>query len=614
MKYDGSVIIGTEVDTSGIEDGMKKLEKSIEKASAEAVSFSDVLRGSVLSQAIVGGVQMLGNSIKNMAGSFVESAAEIKAEGSQFEQTFGDMQGAASKAIQGVADNAGILETRLNTLGSQIYAFARASGGSTEESMSLMEKSLQAAADSAAYYDKSLEDTTETLQSFLKGNYENDAALGLSATEATRNAKAMEMFGLEFKELSEIQKQQALLQMALDAQALSGAMGQAAREADGWENVQGNLTEAWRQFSANVGTPILANLVPIIQNITASLIEWTDSIDWTAFNDAVNRFVSLVMENGSTIIATISGIGAGFLAWNVVTMIQGLIGAVNAFKAANEGLKLSQIALNAVMNANPLAIVASLVAALVTAIIVLWNTNEDFRKAVLDIWESIKKAFVGAWEGIKAAWDVAGAYFTAVWGAISAVFSSVKEYLKGIFSDAWESVKVIVSGWQSYFEDIWSKIKSVFSNAWNVFTNVGRNIVEGIKNGISNAWNSFKGWVSGKFNGLVSGITGSFGRDASAAMSSYNLNRNIPHLATGSVVPPNREFMAILGDNKTETEVVSPLSTMKQAFMEAMQESGGFGGGNYKFEIYINGRKMAVEMVKEVNRMTQEAGKPVLLF
>ena len=614
MKYDGSVIIGTEVDLSGIEDGMKRLEKSIEKASAEAVSFSDILRGNVLSQAIVGGVQMLGNSIKDMAGSFVESAAEIKAEGSQFEQTFGDMQGAASKAIQGVADNAGILETRLNTLGSQIYAFARASGGSTEESMDLMEKSLQAAADSAAYYDRSLEDTTETLQSFLKGNYENDAALGLSATEATRNAKAMEMFGLEFKELSEIQKQQALLQMVLDAQALSGAMGQAAREADGWENVQGNLTEAWRQFSANVGTPILANLVPIIQNITASLIEWTDSIDWTAFNDAVNRFVSLIMENGSTIIATISGIGTGFLAWNVVTMIQGLIGAVNAFKAANEGLKLSQIALNAVMKANPLAIVASLVAALVTAIIVLWNTNEDFRKSVLDIWESIKKAFVEAWEGIKAAWDVAGAYFTAVWGAISAVFSSVKEYLKGIFSDAWESVKVIVSGWQSYFEDIWSKIKSVFSNAWNVFTNVGRNIVEGIKNGISNAWNSFKGWVSGKFNGLVSGITGSFGRDASAAMSSYNLNRNIPHLATGSVVPPNREFMAILGDNKTETEIVSPLSTMKQAFMEAMQESGGFGGGNYKFEIYINGRKMAVEMVKEVNRMTQEAGKPVLLF
>ena len=106
-----------------------------------------------------------------------------------------------------------------------------------------------------------------------------------------------------------------------------------------------------------------------------------------------------------------------------------------------------------------------------------------------------------------------------------------------------------------------------------------------------------------------SGTSGSFSAYAPSVSAA-----SIPRLATGSVVPPNREFMAILGDNKTETEVVSPLSTMKQAFLEAMQESGGFGGGNYKFEIYINGRKMAVEMVKEVNRMTQEAGKPVLLF
>ena len=50
---------------------------------------------------------------------------------------------------------------------------------------------------------------------------------------------------------------------------------------------------------------------------------------------------------------------------------------------------------------------------------------------------------------------------------------------------------------------------------------------------------------------------------------------SLPRLATGTVVPrQSREFAAILGDNNRETEVVSPLSTMKQAMVEALQESG----------------------------------------
>lgn len=61
--------------------------------------------------------------------------------------------------------------------------------------------------------------------------------------------------------------------------------------------------------------------------------------------------------------------------------------------------------------------------------------------------------------------------------------------------------------------------------------------------------------------------------------SIMSLPYNPPALATGTVVPPNREFLATLGDNKREPEVVSPISTMKQAFMEALAESGITGGG-----------------------------------
>ena len=191
-----------------------------------------------------------------------------------------------------------------------------------------MEKALQATADSAAYYDRSLEDTAESLQSFLKGNYENDAALGLSATETTRNAAAMELFGQKFNDLTEIQKQKTLLQMVLDAQELSGAMGQAAREADGWENVQGNLNEAWRQFQANVGTPFLESLAPLVQNITAAFQDWQNSVDWSAFSASVSGVLNFLVDNGNLIISIITGIAAGFVAWNVASMIMTVITAI----------------------------------------------------------------------------------------------------------------------------------------------------------------------------------------------------------------------------------------------------------------------------------------------
>lgn len=72
---------------------------------------------------------------------------------------------------------------------------------------------------------------------------------------------------------------------------------------------------------------------------------------------------------------------------------------------------------------------------------------------------------------------------------------------------------------------------------------------------------------------------------------------SLPRLATGTVVPPNREFAAILGDNKREPEVVSPISTMKQAFREEMLEFGNnFGGGSVgriEVPVIIDGREIA---------------------
>ncbi len=540
-------------DAESASDAMKDATDSTEDfgdamddASDRSIGFADVLKANLLGNVIVSGIKALGGSVKNMAGQFIDSAATVKAQSSQFEQTFGEFQSEATEAIRRVASEGGILETRLNTLGSRIYAFARSSGGDASESLGLMERALRVAADSAAYYDTSVEQATETLQSFLKGNFENDAALGLSATETTRNAAAMDLFGKEFKELSEIQKQETLLKMVEDSQKLSGAMGQASREADGWENVMGNLNEAWRQFQANVGTPILENLIPIVQNITTAFQGWMSSIDWDAFGTKVNEFVNAIIDNGPTIISIIAGIGAGFVAWNVVTIIQGVVASINAFRAANEGATIAQLAMNAAMSANPIAIVITAITGLIAVIGALWATSEDFRNAVSEIWGNIKDAFVNAWEAIKAAWDAAQPYFQAIWDTLVDIFTPVAEVLGGFFSAAWDAVKVVwdkatgffqniwntiqgifavveavlsgdfsgaweaikgvFAGWADFFTGLWNDLTDIFAKAWDWFVGIGEDIVNGIWQGIKNIWGSLKSWFSGLWDDLVGGV------------------------------------------------------------------------------------------------------------
>lgn len=206
----------------------------------------------------------------------IETTAQIKAADSQFEQTFGSLSDSATAAMDKVAKESGIVKSRLQGVGTSIYAFAKTTGMDSSNALKMMQEALQVTADSAAYYDRSLEDTAESLKSFLKGNYANDAALGLSCTETTRNTAANKLYGKSFRDLSESQKQLTLLQMVKDANAASGALGQAARESDGLENVLGNLKESWNQLLATVGKPILNTAVIVIQRITVWIQRMTD--------------------------------------------------------------------------------------------------------------------------------------------------------------------------------------------------------------------------------------------------------------------------------------------------------------------------------------------------
>ena len=265
MAVDGSLNFDTKIDSKGFDKGVKNINSSVSQLSGKLGALKTKIAAAFSVAAIVA-----------FGKKALETAASVNAANSAMSQTFGELEGAASAAITRVADESGILETRLKSTATGIYAFAKTSGMDSASALGMMEEALQVAADSAAYYDRSLEDTSETLKSFLKGNYANDAALGLSATEYTRNAAAMKLYGKSFQNLSEAQKQLTLLQMVKDANDLSGATGQAAREADGWENVIGNLKEAWKQLIAVIGQPVLKLAIPVVQSMTAALQRMTE--------------------------------------------------------------------------------------------------------------------------------------------------------------------------------------------------------------------------------------------------------------------------------------------------------------------------------------------------
>lgn len=97
------------------------------------------------------------------------------------------------------------------------------------------------------------------------------------------------------------------------------------------------------------------------------------------------------------------------------------------------------------------------------------------------------------------------------------------------------------------------------------------------------------------------GYSGGYGGRSAYPMSAYAaVPYKMPMLATGTVVPPQAGmFAAILGDNNRETEVVSPLSTMKQALKEALAESNISGGNQIaKAELILDGTRFGQLVVK----------------
>ena len=380
IKADGTIIINTKIDTDGIDDGLKDIEKESSGASKGLGDvFGQMFGASALADIAIDALREVGQALKELAVESIEAAADIRAENAQFAETFKELEDTASDSLNKIAKDVGISATRMKKSYTKSFAFVKSIGADSEEAMNIANRAMVAAADSAAYYDVTVEEATETLQSFLKGNYENDAALGIAATETTRNAKANELYAMSFDKLSESQKVDVLLAMVEAGNAASGAMGQAAREADSWTNVTGELQESWRQLLGVLGDPLLEALTPILQGVSNSIYGIIQNSDAQKLRENFNGYAEAVAEAQSAFDASAESIDtaaakAGFCASRLEALEQaGLDTAV-----AQEEYKL------VVQELNDLIPGLNLVIDEQTGII---NKNTDEIRVNIDAWK-----------------------------------------------------------------------------------------------------------------------------------------------------------------------------------------------------------------------------------
>lgn len=236
----------------------------------------------------------------------------------------------------------------------------------------------------------------------------------------------------------------------------------------------------------------------------------------------------------------------------------------------------------------------------------------DVADLVKVFWENVLQPFINwiaqnVFPVISPVIEGIGTLFLNVFDGIRTVLNtflellrSVIQFITGVFSGDWKSA--------------WEDVKTDFSTIFNSIPDIVKGVINKVLNGVQAMIN---GAIKG-LNALIDGANSLAGNIPGVSDSLIpNISEiNLPRLATGTVIPPRAgEFAAILGDNKRETEVVSPLSTMKQAFKEALREYGGLGtGGDITGYIYLDGAELGQSTVKFVRQEKKRTGKnPVLV-
>ncbi|CCY79429.1 phage tail tape measure protein TP901 family [Mycoplasma sp. CAG:877] len=274
---------------------------------------------------------------------------------------------------------------------------------------------------------------------------------------------------------------------------------------DGMEAKLSQIKNKFENSFAGLGQRIIESLLPHLEKMADGLqkaIDWFDSLD-NGTKDTIVTIGLLVASIGPLLL--IMGKLAGSIS-NIINLFtnETVAMGLNAMKkgvaaAATKSLRLAQAGLNGVMAlgkiaisgvstalsflaANPIVLVIAAVAALVAGLIYLWNTNENFKNAIISGWTYIQN-----------------------------LFASIDEFITGIFQTDWTNsfglIGNVLNAFMANCENYYNAIIQIFSGVIDfvkgVFTGDWELALNGIKNIFSGIFNSFLAIAKAPLNGVI---------------------------------------------------------------------------------------------------------------
>lgn len=491
-----------------------------------------------------------GTAAVKMGSDFIESA-------NKSEVAFGASSQAVEKWSKTTLDSFGIAQGSALDMAA-LYGDMGTSMGFTQQKAAEMSMSLVGlAGDLASFKNISLEESQTALKSIFTGETESLKNLGIVMTDTNLQQYAYAQ-GIKKKtsEMTESEKVQLRYNFVMDK--TKNAQGDFARTSDGAANSMRVASESAKEAGESFGV-LLAPVIAKTTQYIASLIK-----NFAGLDTGAKQIILVVF-------GIIAALGPALLIiGNVMNAVSAMTGAMVMMKTATLAQTAAQYGWNAALLANPTTwIVVGIIAALallVVGIKHLWDTNEEFRAAVINIWDNIKTTVGSVVDAlvtfftktIPDAWNNLGAFFTLevpriiqgiiawfnqlpenIGYAIGAVLAGIVNF--GVNTWTWITTQLplIIAGIVSWFAQLPGKVANKFALivsgavtwAQNMVTTaatevpkfistvmsfigelpgkmleVGGNIVKGIWDGINGAVD----WLHDRISDFCSGIVDGF--------------------------------------------------------------------------------------------------------